>query len=85
MRIIRRSRPCETTAVIVIFLLAAASPIAGGALQETTYLHSGEVSTGAILRGKAASQVGEPRFGGYATGGGEQIYVPDPSVVRQLP
>lgn len=31
-----------------------------------------------ILEGKAASQVGHPIFGSYATGGGEQIYLPNP-------
>ncbi len=33
-----------------------------------------------ILKGKAASMVGEVGFGNYATGGGQQIYEPDPSV-----
>jgi hypothetical protein len=32
-----------------------------------------------ILRGKAASKVGEEGFGRYAVGKGEQIYLPDPS------
>ncbi len=33
-----------------------------------------------VLRGKVASQAGEVGFGSYATGGGVQIYLPDPSV-----
>jgi hypothetical protein len=33
-----------------------------------------------ILRGKVAPQAGEIGFGGHAVGGGEQIYLPDPSV-----
>lgn len=36
-----------------------------------------------ILWGKAASQVGVSRFGPYATGGGDQIYLPDPSKARR--
>ena len=36
-----------------------------------------------ILWGKAASQVGVTGFGPYATGGGEQIYLPDPSKARR--
>ena len=31
-----------------------------------------------IIRGQVASQVGQPRFGPYATGGGVQIYLPNP-------
>ncbi len=31
-----------------------------------------------IIRGKVASQVGQPKFGPYATGGGIQIYLPHP-------
>jgi RHS repeat-associated protein len=31
-----------------------------------------------VIRGKVASQVGEKYFGPYATGGGMQIYLPDP-------
>lgn len=34
-----------------------------------------------VLRGKCASRKGNPGFGDYAEGGGEQIYVPDPAVV----
>jgi len=35
-----------------------------------------------ILEGPAANMVGEPGFGAYAVGGGRQIYVPDPRVVK---
>lgn len=31
-----------------------------------------------IARDKVASQVGQPKFGPYATGGGMQIYLPNP-------
>jgi len=33
-----------------------------------------------IIRGKVASKVGTVNFGSYATGGGTQIYLPDPNV-----
>ncbi|MFN7987714.1 MAG: hypothetical protein U0529_09595 [Thermoanaerobaculia bacterium] len=35
-----------------------------------------------ILLGRAASQVGQDGFGSYATGGDEQIYLPDPTAAR---
>ncbi|MFZ5883420.1 MAG: hypothetical protein ACOYYI_06560 [Chloroflexota bacterium] len=38
-----------------------------------------------VLIGKAASQSTERWAGSYATGGGIQIYVPDPSVLIKLP
>ncbi len=38
-----------------------------------------------ILRGKAASMVGNPPFGEYAVGGGEQIYLANPAVARVVP
>jgi RHS repeat-associated protein len=38
-----------------------------------------------IVHGKVASQVGRSGFGSYATGGGTQIYLSDPSVAVKIP
>ena len=37
-----------------------------------------------ILQGKVTNMVGETGFGNYATGGGTQIYLPDPSIAQMI-